>query len=148
MRLANRLIKFPQTWLAISVLVVCLSLYFHLKGFKSWSDIPWRDIRFLTEFILIALVIPALAYAFGLYYYTCTVITVRPEYFQDKDKKLPIHADGKAYSIKKKFPQLKIYFSRKGKHSVYLYDKKGNLYGSQEVNTYEHHIDYVEFKKE
>jgi len=139
--------KFPQTWLAISVLVVCLSLYFHLKGFESWSDIPLRDIRFITEFIIIVLVIPALAYAFGLYYFTCAVITVKPECFQDKDETMSIHADGKVYSIKKKFSQLKIYFSLKGKHSVYLYDRNGNLYGPQEANTYEHHITYVEFNK-
>jgi len=149
--------KFHKLGLPISVFVVSILLYFHLKGFESWSDIPWRDIRFLTEFILIVLVIPALAYVFGVYYYTCAVITVRPECFQDeaqklegkalKDKKLYVHSDGKVYSIKKEFLQLKIYFSRKGKHSVYLYDEKGNLYGPQEANTYEHNIAYVEFKK-
>ena len=130
--------KFPQAWLAVSVLVVCLSLY-----------LLCCDFRFF-EFLVIAIVIPILAYAFGLYYYTCAVITVRPEYFQDKDKTLSIHADGKAYSIKKEFPQLKIYFSRKGKHDVYLYGKDRKLVDSsqsQEANTYEHDIDYVEFKK-
>lgn len=140
--------KFPQFRLFLSVFVVSILLYFHLKDFESLSDIPLHDIRFLTGFILIVLVIPALTYAFGVYYYTCAVITVRPEYFQDKDETLSIHADGKAYSIKKEFPQLKVYFSRKGKHSVYLYDENGMVGdGPQKANTYEHHIDYVEFKK-
>ena len=145
--------KFPQFRLFLSVFVVSILLYFHLKDFESLSDIPLHDIRFLTEFILIVLVIPALAYAFGLYYYTCAVITVKPECFQDegkalKDKELYVHSDGKVYSIKKEFPQLKIYFSRKGKHSVYLYDKNVMVGdGPQEANTYEHHIAYVEFNK-
>ena len=150
--------KFPQFRLAISVFVVSILLYLHLKGFESWSDIPWRDIRFLTEFILIVLVIPALAYTFGVYYYTCAVITVRPECFQDeaqeaegeglKDKKLYVHSDGKVYSIKKEISQLKIYFSRKGKHSVYLYDENGMVGDCPKIaNIYEHNIDYVEFKK-
>ena len=130
-------LKFPQTWLAISVLVVCLSFYL------LCCDIQ----RF--EFLVIVIVIPALAYAFGSYYYTSAVITVVPEYLQDKDKTLYIHADGKEYSIEKEFHQLKIYFSRKGKHSIYLYDKTNNkmVDSPQKANTYEHYIDYVEFKK-
>lgn len=137
-------LKFPQTWLAISALVVCLSGYFLCC-----------DIRFF-EFLVVVIVIPALAYAFGLYYYTCAVITVRPECFQDegegealKDKDLYIHVDGKEYFIKKEFHQLKTYFSRKGKHSIYLYDKTNNkmVDSPQKANTYEHYIDFVEFKK-
>lgn len=138
--------KFPQAWLAISVLVVCLSGYFLCC-----------DIRFF-EFLVIVIVIPALAYAFGSYYYTSAVITAKPECFQDeaqkleskalKGKELYVHSDGKVYSIKKEFPQLKIYFSRKGKHSVYLYDENGMVGdGPQKANTYEHHIAYVEFNK-
>ncbi|MCG2757781.1 MAG: hypothetical protein L6263_05055 [Desulfobacteraceae bacterium] len=143
MRLPNRL-KFPQTWVAISVLIVCLSLYFHLKGFELWSDIPWRDIRFITEFILIVLVIPALAYVFGLYYYTCAVITVK----DDKNTSYSIVTDGKSYCLSAKKPHIKIYFSRKGKHSIYLYDGNDMVGdGPQKANTYEHHIDYVEFPK-
>lgn len=144
---------FPQFWLLISVFVVSILLYFHLKGFELWSDIPWRDIRFITEFILIILVIPLLTYAFGSYYYTSVVITVKPECFQDKgeglkDKALYVHSGGKVCSIKKKFPQLKIYFSHRGKHSIYLYGENGMVgNGPQKANTYEHHIDYVEFSK-
>lgn len=142
--------KFPQTWLAISVFGISFLFYLHLKvSGNSWC---------FTEFLLIVLIIPALVYAFGSYYYTCAVITVRPECFQDeaqelegkalKDKELYVHSDGKVYSIRKEFPQLKIYFSRKGKHSVYLYDENGMVGdGPQKANTYEHHIDYVEFKK-
>ena len=143
-------LKFPQTKLAVSVFLISFLFYLHIKYFgHSW----W-----ITEFALIVLVIPALAYAFGSYYYTSAVITVRPECFQDegkelkgkvpKDKDLHVHSDGEVYSIKKEFPQLKIYFSRKGKHSVYLYDKNVMVGdGPQEANTYEHHIAYVEFNK-
>jgi len=128
-------LKFPQTWLAISVFGVSFLFYLHLKvSGHSW----W-----LTEFLLIVLVIPALAYAFGLYYYTCAVITVK----DDKNTSYSIVTDGKSYCLSAKKPHIKIYFSRKGKHSVYLYDEKGNLGGPQEANTYEHHVAYVEFKK-
>jgi len=137
--------KSPQTRLAISVFCISFLFYLHLKvSGHSW----W-----LTEFVLIVLIIPALAYVFGLYYYTCAVITVSPECFQGEgeaeDKELYIHADGKEYSIKKEFHQRKIYFSRKGKHSIYLYDKTNNkmVDSPQKTNTYEHYIDYVEFNK-
>ena len=134
--------KFPQFRLATSVFWILFLMY----GYLKWSINCCCDIRSITEFLLIVIVIPALAYAFGLYYYTCAVITVRPECFQAKDT-LSIHADGETYSIKKKSPQIKIYFSRKGKHSVYLYDKDDMMGdGPQKANTYEHYIDYIEFK--
>lgn len=109
--------KFPQFRLAISVFVVSILLYLHLKGFESWSDIPWRDIRFLTEFILIVLVIPALAYAFGSYYYTSAVITIK----HDKNTSYKIVTDGKEYRLGPDKTYIKIYFGRQGAHKIYLY---------------------------
>ena len=128
-------LKFPQTKLAVSVFLISFLFYLHLKYLgHSW----W-----VTEFALIVLVIPALTYAFGLYYYTCAVITVN----HDKNT-YKIVADGKKYRLDPDKPQIKIYFSRKGKHSVYLYNKNVMVGdGPQKANTYEHHIAYVEFNK-
>ena len=133
--LPNRL-KFPQAWLAISVFWISFLFYLHLKvSGHSWC---------LTEFVLIVLVIPALAYAFGLYYYTCAVITVR----HDKKTSYKIFTDGKEYRLEPDQSQIKIYFSRKGKHNIYLHDEKDMMVDSpQKANTYEHHITYVEFTK-
>lgn len=133
--LPNRL-RFPQTWLAISVFWISFLFYLHLKV----SGYSW----YLTEFVLLVLVIPALTYAFGVYYYTCAVITVR----HDKKTSYKIVTDGKEYHLEPGQTHIKIYFSRKGKHSVYLYDENGIMVDSpQKANTYEHYIDYIEFKK-
>lgn len=129
-------LKFPQTKLAVSVFSISFLFYLHLKYLgHSW----W-----VTEFALIVLVIPVVAYAFGLYYYTCAVITVR----HDKKTSYKIVTEGKEYRLGPDQAYIKIYFSRKGNHSIYLYDNTDKMVDSpQKANTYEHHITYVEFKK-
>lgn len=125
--------KFPQAWLAVSVLVVCLSLY-----------LLCCDIRFL-DLLLIVIVIPALAYAFGVSYYTSAVITIK----HDNNMSYKIVTDGKEYRLEPDKTYIKIYFSQQGDHKVYLYSDNGTMKdGPQTANTYEHHIAYVEFPKE
>jgi len=129
----------PQTILAFQVTAVLVVLYFWFDGVTSFH--PWH--------IFVAMTVWTLSYLVGSRYFPSAVITVKPKCFQGDNNELLLRTDGKTYSIQKESPQIKIYFSQRGNHMVYLCDKDGGTVSDpQSANTYEDSVVYVEFPKE